>query len=94
MARGILAGLGLTEDQLLAMRDAALDAYTSGGRMTTALQHASGNGVQRQKAWGIIENLTADDVLREVKYALWRLEPQKWAACAPGWRTSSARIIS
>ena len=93
MACGILVGLLLTEDELLAMRDAALSAFNEGGRHVTALAHGSGNGVQRSKAWDSIEGFSPNDVLREVKYALWKLDPEKWRDCAPGWKKSYARIV-
>lgn len=92
MAEGILVGIGLEEADLLAIRDAALEAFTAGGRVVTQLGHASGNGVQRNKGWGLIQDLSPKAVLREVKYALWKLDPETYADAAPSKGVTYARI--
>lgn len=91
-AEGILVGLGLTESDLLEIRDAALESFSSGGRIVTSMAMASGNGVSRNKGWGLVQDLSPRVVLREVKYALWKLDPSKYADASPAKKVTYARI--
>jgi hypothetical protein len=92
MAEGILVGLGLEEADLLAIRDAAIEAFAAGGKQVTAMGMASGNGVQRNKGWALVQDLSPKVVLREVKYALWKLDPEEYADAAPAKGVTYARI--
>ncbi len=92
MAEGILVGLGLTEAELLAYRDAALQAFADGAKQMSGITFASGNGVQRSKTWQSVQGMSPRDLLREVKHALWRLNPETYADCAPGYRVTRAVI--
>ena len=94
MATGILARIALTEAQLLEIRDAAVASLTAGGKVVTQLGAASGNGVQRNQGWTMIQNWSPEKTLEEVAYALWKLDPETYAAAAPPKNVTYATIRS
>lgn len=92
MAEGLLVGLGLTEAQLLEYRDAVLDSFAAGGLALSQIRHSSGVGTDRWQSFALIEDLSPRAALREIKYALWKLDPTTYADCAPAKRTTYARF--
>lgn len=69
MASGIF--IGLTEDQLLAIRDKAVSAITQGLNMTSY----SDSGSSASKQWA----MQPKEMLAEAQYALGILDPQQYA---------------
>ena len=69
MASGIF--IGLTEDQLLAIRDKAVTAITQGLNMTSY----SDSGSSASKAWA----MPPKEMLSEAQYALGILDPQQYS---------------
>ena len=94
MATGILARIALTEEQLLEIRDAAVQSLTAGGKVVTQVAAASGNGVQRNQGWTLIQNWSPSQTLDEVAYALWKIDPETYAAAAPMKTVTYATIRS
>ena len=89
MDEGILLGLGLTEADLLEARDAALSVFIEGKALTGMALHA-GSGIARTKQWQMLQN--AQDpkmVLREIRYALYKLGVPKDTAQPFGIRTNN-----
>lgn len=70
MARGILADLGFTETELLAIRDKARDALLKG----LVIVNYSDSGTSVGKTFA----LPPDIVLDEVKFALRKLDPETY----------------
>jgi len=94
MAEGILVGLGLTEAELLDYRDAALEAFASGGRSVASISLQSGAGTSRSQAYALMADMSPRAALREIKYALWKLDPTTYADCAPAKRVTYAKFRS
>lgn len=92
MAEGILVGLGLTAAELLEYRDAALAAFAEGGRSVAQISFQSGAGTSRSQAYAMMADMSPRAALREIKYALWKLDPATYADCAPAKRVSYAKI--
>ena len=72
MARGLF--IGLTEDELLAIRAKAVTAITTG--LNVVSYSDSGSSVSKQWA------LSPKEMLDEVGYALFQFDPQTYAAYA------------
>lgn len=70
MARGILADLGFTESELLAIRDKAREAIEKG----VVILNYSDSGTSVGKTFA----LPVDIVLDEVKFALRKLDPETY----------------
>ena len=72
MARGLF--IGLTESELLAIRDKAVTAITTG--LNVVSYSDSGSSVSKQWA------LSPTEMLDEAGYALFQFDPQAYAAYA------------
>ena len=69
MASGIF--IGLTEDQLLAIRDKAVSAITQGLNLTSY----SDSGSSASKTWA----MQPKEMLSEANWALYQLDPRQYA---------------